>query len=526
MKRKMLRLLVFCMFIGLAAGFPAQAANAQGGSDQDFVLMVKVRNLAQLINDIQQLVPQTPGSNAGQQIAMLPMMLQGTTWIDSGRSIVAGMVLSGQKGSWYTMVPFIDSNAAFQKNFSAIEGDNCYIFTYPPQQGFYLSPALENRLVNASEAPAAGNLVFEAKVDTLLDMFEPQMAALSSKIEASPEAKTGPSGISPQEIQSILNSTMETLRQVDILRLGLDLSADIFTLQFDLDALPDSELAGFLVDQGGDARLMDYRFDMPIQYRSRAHNMGGMMELMKSSLGSIYSQLGIDVDEMTEIMKAFTGETAGGFSVGPGGFVLEMVGVLQPGIEGGDYVENVYMPFFESYNKQISDLAAKETGKPGLTLYERTADSTVSGIKVMGVKTNLSAVIPPDQQKDNPFANQAFEMRIAGKDDLIFFASDDARMEELIAKSSNLTKSPAQGPTVRFDMDLGAFFKDIQSILPPGKAATPLPVDLGNVTMKADIGDGKIATRTSFNIAEMQKLVAAIASAASKAKPDPTPAVN
>ena len=206
-----------------------------------------------------------------------------------------------------------------------------------------------------------------------------------------------------------------------------------------------------------------------------------------------------------------------------------MVGVLQPGIDGGDFVENVYMPFFERYSKQVSDLTAKETGKQGLNLYERTADSTVAGIKVVGVKTNLSAVIPPDQQKDNPFANQSFEMRIAGAGNLVFFASNDAQMEQLIAKSHSLIKAPAKGPTTRFDIDLGAFFKDIQSMIPPEKLTTPLPVDLGKVAMQAEMRNGEMASQISFDIAEMQKLVAAIASAASKAQTgtsNPNPAVN
>jgi hypothetical protein len=92
---------------------------------------------------------------------------------------------------------------------------------------------------------------------------------------------------------------------------------------------------------------------------------------------------------------------------------------------------------------------------------------------------------------------------------LIFIASNDAQMGELIAKSHGLIKAPAKGPTVRFDIDLGAFFKDIQSMIPPEKLTTPLPVDLGKVTMQAEMRNGELTTQTSFNIAEMQKLIAA-----------------
>ena len=68
-------------------------------------------------------------------------------------------------------------------------------------------------------------------------------------------------------------------------------------------------------------------------------------------------------------------------------------------------------------------------------------------------------------------------------------------------------------------------------MLAPEKASTPLPVDLGTVTMQADMKEGKLATQTSFDIAEIQKLIGVIANAASKAKTTagaagPNPNVN
>jgi len=59
MKRKMLRLIVFCMFVTLAAGSLSTAAIAQDAAGQDPVLIVKVRNIDQLISDVERLVPQT-----------------------------------------------------------------------------------------------------------------------------------------------------------------------------------------------------------------------------------------------------------------------------------------------------------------------------------------------------------------------------------------------------------------------------------------------------------------------------------
>ncbi len=521
MKSKILRLMVFCMFIGLAAGSLSSAAIAQGGPDQDPVLIVKIRNIDQLISDLERLVPQTPGSQAGQQIGMLRMMLQGTDWIDPERSIVAGMVFEGQTPSGAAMIPFSTPNDAFQKSLNAIAGDGYYMLPLPPQPGVSVSPAIEQSLINASSESAATNLVIEMAAGKLLDMLEPQMAAISQKIEAAPAEEMAASGLTPEQLQTMLNSTMETARQVDILRFGLDLSGDIFTLHFGIDALPNTMLADILVDQGGDARLAAYEFDMPMKFRSKPYDMLGMMELFESIYGTIYGQLGLDFADMIEVTKAFTGEMAGGMGISSAGFMMEMIGTLKPGIDAADYVQNTYMPWFDRYNEQISNALAKETGNTGIPLYERTADSTVAGLKVMGVKTNFGAVIPPDQQEKNPLANQSFEIRMAGADNLIFIASNDAKMEALITKGRGMAAAPFQGPTMSFDIDLGALLKDIQTLLPPDKVTTPLPVDLGTVSMEADVKDGKMATRTSFNVADMQKLMGAIASAASKAKTAP-----
>jgi hypothetical protein len=462
---------------------------------------------------------------------MLRMMLQGTDWIDPERSIVAGMVFEGQTPSGAAMIPFITPNDTFQKSFNAIAGADYYMLPLPPQPGVSVSPAIEQSLIDASMESAEINLVIEMAAGKFLDMLQPQMAAISQKIEAAPAEQMEASGMTPEQVQAMLDSTMETARQVDIMRFGLDLSGDIFTVHFDIDALPNTMLARILVDQGGDAQLAAYEFDMPMKFRSKPYNMLGMMELFDSIYGTIYGQLGLDFADMIEVTKAFTGEMAGGMSISSDGFLMEMIGTLQPGIDAADYVQNTYMPWFDRYNEQISDALAKETGNTGIPLYERTADSTVAGLKVMGVKTNFGAVIPPNEQENNPLANQAFEMRLAGVDNLIFVASDDAKMEALITKGRGMTAAPFQGPTMTFDIDLGAFFKDIQSLMPPDKVTTQLPLDLGTLSMQADVKDGKLATQTSFNIAEMQKLMAFFAAAASKAKAEaggaaPNPNVN
>ncbi len=516
MKTKMMKLLVFCMFAGLVAVFITTASEAQQEDDQRLILLIKIGNINQFLSDAEKLMPPNPASKATQQLGMLRGMLQGTDWIDPERSIVAGLVLRDTKINWVAMIPFRAANASFQKAFSAIAGDDYYMMTFPPQQEFVVSPVVEESLINTSIATTASNLVVEAAIGKLLDMVEPQMEALFKKMEASQSTQTGQSEMSPQQIQAMLGGMLKTFRQVEILRLGLDVSDDIFTLQFDIDALPNTFLAGVLIDLGGNTRLMDYQIDMPLQFRSRAYNMSGAMELQGSVYGQVYRQMGIDFDEMVEITKSFTGEMAGGMKVSSDGIAWKMISVLKPGIVGEDFVQNTFLPWFERYNLQVSDLVKKQTGKSQAPLYERTTDSVVAGLKVMGVKMNLDAMIPPDEKETNPFNNQLFEMRMAAAGDLMFIASDDAKMEDLINRTHSLVQSPAQGPFAWFDMDLGSFIQDIRSMKPSGDASAVWPDDLGNLTMRAEMQGGSLATRTSFKIDDLRKLMAALSTLTTK----------
>ena len=107
-------------------------------------------------------------------------------------------------------------------------------------------------------------------------------------------------------------------------------------------------------------------------------------------------------------------------------------------------------------------------------------------------------------------------MRLAAAGDMMFAASSDAKLEGLINRSRGLTKSPAHGPTIRVDLKLGDLFKSIQSLSPSAKVPVVWPDNLGNLTMNTEIGNGKLATRTSFSIDDLRKLSEAFKAQATK----------
>ena len=139
-------------------------------------------------------------------------------------------------------------------------------------------------------------------------------------------------------------------------------------------------------------------------------------------------------------------------------------------------------------------------------MFARTPDSSVAGVKVMGVKTNI---VTPNSKGGNPFDNLALEMRMAAKDDLMFIASDDAKIEKFINGTRSLIHSPAGGPTGRLTLDLSALLRNIQSLLPAGQSSVALPDNLGIISSEFEMKNGALRTRTSFNTEALGKLISA-----------------
>ncbi len=519
MQAKPLNWIIIAVTVVLVAGFNPGTAEAQDKVSKGPQLLIKIRNIDQLLNDIERLMPSGEGSAPPQQAAMLRGILQGTEWIDPERAIVAGMVVKGDIASWFALIPFQTPNANFQTAYSAIAGDDYYLMSLPPQPGFGLAPEVKASLIGASTDTNDSRMVIEAAASELVTMAQPKIAAAIASRPANPAPQGGPAMMSPQETQAMLADMLKMFEQMETVRLGLDLSGDVFTLQFDVDAWPDSFLAGLLIDRGEDVRLADYSIDMPLQFRSRAYNVPGMMQLVTSGFGQIYSRMGLDFDELAEMTKSFTGEMAGGMTADEGGMAYEMLYVLQPEIDGEDFILNTYLPWFERYNRQMAAFVAQQANQPEAPpLYERTADSLVDGIKVVGVKTNYNAMLPPGDQRIAALAGgeQIFETRLAALGDLLLISHDDAAMTGLINRARGLETAPAQGPMAQFDFDLGAFMQGLQGMLPPGELPASWPADLGSLTMTAEMQAGNLTTRTRFDITDLEKLGVAFSTLAAR----------
>ena len=497
--------LVFFLLGGLLAPYSPAAA----GEAPD--LQIRIRDVARFLQNLETLMPGDAGTPAPSRTAMIKGLLQGTDWIDPARSLVAQLHYDGQNPSWRVLVPFQTPNEDFQKAYGAVAGDDFYALRFPPAPERPLSDRQRTQLKQASTAPVEADIVVALAASRLLHQFEPRIEATLRGLAATSSEQDAAMSMSPEDMQQMVGDMIATAKQVENLRLGLALDAQMLLFLLDLEAVPNSFLAGLLVDPKNAVRLNDYQTDYPLRFRSRSYNVAGAIQMLGASFGQFYRQMGFDVDELTELAQGLTGEMAGGMALDQSGLTFEMIYALHDTVDGETYLSQVYLPWFQKYNQQMAALMQSQTGPSILPLYERMPDATVAGRRVFGVRTRFPAMTPAGRRMPSNPAAQDYETRLAAVDNLILMASSEAAMARLITAAAGFQTAPAEGPMAQFAMDLGAYLQGLQGLLkndgPPAASAT----DIGEVTMAADVQGGRLATRTRMKVADIQRTMGILA---------------
>jgi hypothetical protein len=518
MKIRTVNPIAICLFAVIALLCAPGLASAQGTVDQEPLLVIKIPDINKLL---QAMTPATPKANTAGPNQMISMMLHGTDWIDTNRSMVAGLHKEGAKSFLVYLIPFNTPNSSFENAYHPILGDDYYLTTLPQQQGLTVSPAFDQSLVNASMTPTTrGDLVVEIAASKALTSVEPGILASLDIAAATQASQPANSPIPLENIKAMVKELLNLGKQVDIFRLGLDFSQDFLTLNMDIEAMPGTELANALVDVGGSTRLANFPIDMPIQAHTRAYNIPGIMDLYGNIYQPLFAQLGMDFQDIDAMSKISTGESAGGFNITPEGIDMKAVSVLKPGTDGESYLINEYVPFLERYSQAFSNITAPKTGTPVTPLFVRTDDSTVAGARVIGYSVDLSSLAKPDAKRP---LNLKLNFRIAAVKDLMFMASNDASLAELINGTRNLVSSPASGSTGRITIDTTALFNGLKSLMPPSIPQLPFPLDLGEIEEQFTFSNGKMESETRLDATALNKMATAIAAQAMSAKQNPAP---
>ena len=513
MKIRTINPIAVCLFAVITLVCAPIPASAQGAVDQEPLLVIKISDINKLL---QVMTPATPGANPAGLVQIYSAMLYGTDWIDTNRSMVAGLHKEGPKSSLVYLIPFNTPNSSFENAHHPITGSDYYLSTLPPQPGLTVSPAFEQSLVNASRTPTTrGDLVVEIAAGKALADAEPEILASLEKAAAMQPNQPANPPISQENIQAMVKELLNLGKQADIFRLGLDFGQDFLTLNMDIEAMPGTELANALVDVGGSTRLANFPIDMPIQAHTRPYNIPGVTDLYGNIYQALYSQLGMDFQDIDAMSKISTGESAGGFNITPEGIDMKVVSVLKPGTDGESFLINEYVPFLEQYSQAFSNITAPITDASAIPFFVRTDDSTVAGARVIGYSVDFNSLAKPDAKLP---LSLKMDFRIAAVKDLMFMASNDASLAELINSARNLVPSPASGPTGRVVIDTSAFFNGLMSLMPPSVPPPPFPLDLGTIEAQFTFSNGKMESETRLDAAALSKMAMVIAAQAMSAK--------
>ncbi len=497
------------VFIVVAAPRPVQG---QTVTDAKPVVTIKIRDIDRMLQDLESLMSANTGANPSSQTAMIKAMLQGTDWIDPARLVVAGMYYDGQMSSWLVFLPFQKPNDAFQGTYGAIAGEDYYVMRFPPAPDAPLPDAQREHLRTASQRGSEANIVFELAAHNALLQSEPQIeAALQNMAAGAGNAGSGEAPLTREETHRLVRDLIATFKQVETLRCGLNIDPQKLMLLLDVQAVPESYLAGVLTDQQADERLDGYRPDYPMQFRSRAYNVAGAMQMLGATFGQFYQKMGFDFDELAQIAKGLTGEMVGGMDMDQGQMRFEMIYALHDAVDGNDYLNQIYLPWFEKYNQRMAAMMEEQTAQTVTPLYERMPDTTIAGRKVIGVRTRFPAMNPAGAQMPAMGALQDYQTRMTSVDGLVLMASSDTTITKMISQVTGLQNSTAQGPLAEFSMDMGAYLRGLQSFMPDAGQTVPIPEDIGTLTMHAEMQTGTLTTRTQVGVQDLQQMIGLLA---------------
>jgi len=512
MKIKPLRLWIFILLFAIALVFGADAAvPAEETTEPSLDVVIKISQLEktlEVIDDVSGIDPRQPTKSPTAQIRV---MAHGTKWIDPERSIVIGMKFVNGQPETALLIPFQQPNVNFQTAYNGLSGPDYYILRLPPGEQANISNALKAALIAASRRKGKASLSVELAVARLLEMAGKQIqAGLNLLGHVSQTKGSEKVGLTSQEIQEMFSKIVDTAGQLKTLSFGFDINKKNLATFLEAQAVTGSKLAGIFSPQPGKTILLGgYRPGYQINFRSRNYDICPMIEVLNDCFGKLYKKMGINFSDLVTICHCFTGEMAGGMSYGPNGMSMEIISVLKDTETPADFLETVYLPWLMKFSRDMAGSMERQLGRKVKPLYARTADSTVAGYKVIGIKSKVPYPVGPVVARTTKTLRTVkYESRMTTVGNFLLIAPDDKRMAELIRIVKKLKKRPSKGPLMRMDIDIGAYLASISEMIPVLQRVPQSIPEIGKATCLLDMKDGRLSARSSVRTDDVKKVIA------------------
>ena len=499
------------IFIVLTSGIPASAQSQESGRPD---IVVKISRLPEALDLIDKLAAADNSQPTASPSFFLRSLLFGTDWIDPNRPIVIAInytdMPSGAQPAMAALVPYVRKNDDFHISYSAVSKMDHYLVPLPPKAGAVVPDQMAYHLAEAAREKPTGFLSATIAASQLLTKADTQIQKMLLDLEGKMTAQKGTSGdISPEEVNNLLKNFIHIAKQLEFFSMGMDLSESELTIFSDALALKETALAK-LFTRGRESRFSRMGTYSPagdIRFTSASYDIQGMLDFFNTAFGEFYKAIGLDLASMEKVIAYFTGEMAGGLSLTDAGMAVEMIAVLKnDSTNDPDFLESVYLPWIMDYGRQMAAVYNQQTPKTKITnIFSKTQESTVNGNNVHGIACKIPFAVPGRDPKTFSVRLRATQMG-----DLLIAAPDDKTLSELMAKAKTLEKQPTAGPLMRMEIDLGAYLKSVQSMIPDPEARMPFNMEnLGSLVYTFDLDKGKLSNQYVIQTDDIRSIVTA-----------------
>jgi len=476
-------------------------------------IIIKVSRLQQLLTMIDNMAVSDQNVTGQSPTMFINAMLQGTEWIDPDRSIIVGInfneIGTDDKPVIAALIPFREENKSFKNTYNAVSGNNYYIVPLPPGQGAIISDQMKVGLVSASLIPGDGFFSLEVSPAKLLQKADKQIQKFLMELEEKTSGnKEAPAELTSADVKKLIQNLLHIARQIETISMGLDVTQSDLVIFSDLKAMAKSDLAKLFV-RNPDSRfsfMKTYKPDYQINFKSNSYDLDGIIKFFNANFGDIYKKIGLDFSSIDKIASYFTVEMAGGMSFRDNGLDYEMIVVLSDRAKSETaFIKTQYLPWVMEYGQKMTEFYNKQNPKGAVkNLFSRSADSTIAGHDVFGIKGE----IPLYSSADIGLEKIEFNLRMTTVDNFMLTASTDKQLEGLMQIAQTLQREADSGPLMKAEIDMGGYFASVKEMLPqPASGSDVNFPELGSIIYTMDMTDGQVIGQYKIQLDDIKAML-------------------
>ena len=499
------------------------SVNANEDTSKGLDIIIKINRIHQAMNIIDKMAAADLDQPAAAPSFFLRSFLFGTDWIDPSRPIVIGInfknMAADEKPVMAALVPYVRQNEDFHISYNAVSKIDHYIVSLPPEAGAVVSDQMAYDLAQAATKNSDGMLSAEIAISQLLNKADSQVRKMILELDSKIKNQAASADdLTPEDVNNLLKNLISAAKQLETFSMGIDLTESELTVFSNALALKGTALSKLFKRnaQSRFSHMDNYAPARDINFKSASYDIKGMLTFFNSIFGTFYKKIGLDLADIESMASRFTGEMAGGISLADSGMKIEMIAVLNDGEKTDtDFLDSVYIPWMMNYGQKMAAFYNQHAPNQKIrNIFTKTSESTLNGKKVFNASCKIPVIMPGKASPDK--FNVNFSTTVLGR--LLITAADDERLKQLIALAGTLEKKPYDGPLMKMDINLGAYLKSVQAMMPDTESNMHLNFsNLGSLVYTFNLEKREISNKYVIQVNDIRSIVSAFKQASADA---------